>query len=76
MLSGRRALCERMARAFIVAHAPWLLAGCPADNHGTTTGEPPSTCAKAGSSCSFAKGKLGLCVVSVDGTSLLCQSQH
>ncbi|MDP9149283.1 MAG: hypothetical protein M3O36_04985 [Myxococcota bacterium] len=76
MLLGRLSLRARVARALIVLHAPWLLAGCLSDKHGAANGEPPSTCAKAGDSCTFAPGKLGLCVVAVDGTSLLCQSQH
>jgi hypothetical protein len=57
--------------SFIAAAA---IAGCPAS--ATKSAEPPATCAKAGDICTFSPGKLGLCVESSDGTSLLCQSQH
>ena len=50
------------------------ITGCPAS--ATKSAEPPATCAKAGDICTFSPGKLGLCVESSDGASLLCQSQH
>jgi hypothetical protein len=50
------------------------LAGCVSSN--ATVGEPPSTCAKAGDTCTFSPGKLGLCVEPTHGGPLLCQSQH
>ncbi len=61
-----------IATAALVATA--TLAGCPAGT--TKSAEPPATCAKVGDICTFSPGKLGLCVESSDGTSLLCQSQH
>jgi len=51
------------------------LAACP--RGATKSDEPPATCAKAGDSCMFAPGKLGLCVEPLDGgAALVCQSQH
>ena len=41
-----------------------------------TGGDPPATCAKVGDSCTFAPGKLGLCVDNAAGTAVICQSQH
>lgn len=39
--------------------------------------QPVESCTKAGESCVFAPGKLGLCVESVNGNPrFLCQSQH
>ncbi len=39
--------------------------------------DPPASCTKLGDTCTYAPGKLGLCVEPVDGRrGLLCQSQH
>ena len=39
--------------------------------------EPAASCAKLGDACTFAPGKLGLCIEPVDGRrGLVCQSQH
>jgi hypothetical protein len=43
----------------------------------TKGAEPAATCAKAGDTCTFSPGKLGLCVEPADGQSaLVCQSLH
>ena len=50
-----------------------LLEGCPESK----SSAPPTTCAKVGDSCTFAPGKLGLCIEPADGSGkLICQSQH
>jgi len=41
-----------------------------------TGGDPPATCTKVGDACTFAPGKLGLCVENAAGTTVICQSQH
>lgn len=54
-----------------------LLAGCGGGAAGD--GAPSATCARAGDRCTFAPGKLGLCVESsVEGGTprVVCQSQH
>jgi hypothetical protein len=39
--------------------------------------DPPASCSKLGDSCTYAPGKLGVCVEPVDGKrGLVCQSQH
>lgn len=54
--------------------AATLLSGCPESKK---TAEPPTTCAKVGDSCTYAPGKLGLCIEPADGSGkLICQSQH
>ena len=53
------------------------LAGCSGATKGD--GAPPATCTRAGDRCTFAPGKLGLCVeASVESPTpkLVCQSQH
>ncbi len=55
--------------------AAMLIGACLSGN--ATSVDPPATCAKAGNACTFAPGKLGLCVESVGaGPALICQSQH
>ncbi len=49
-----------------------LLAACPASKEGA----PPATCAKVGDACTFAPGKLGLCIEPAGGGTPICQSQH
>lgn len=52
-----------------------VLTGCPAEKDKKAA--PVETCTKAGESCVFAPGKLGLCIESVDGNPrFICQSQH
>lgn len=52
---------------------PLLLGGCP----GEKKPPPPATCTRVGDSCTFAPGKLGVCIESVSGNPpLICQSQH
>jgi hypothetical protein len=49
------------------------MTACPESN----SSAPPSTCVKVGDSCTFAPGKLGLCIEPADGGGkLICQSQH
>lgn len=66
-----------MTRSALVLMMPmWLQGtGCVADK--ATVAEPPKACAKAGDTCTFSPGKLGLCVEpSNGGPTLICQSQH
>lgn len=49
-----------------------VLTACP----GQKLEKPVTTCSKAGQSCEYAPGKLGLCVEPVNGGALICQSQH
>ena len=50
------------------------LVGCLSDK--TKSADPPAVCVKAGETCTFAPGKLGLCIVPVNGGPPICQSQH
>lgn len=54
------------------------LCGCPPSSGEPkgTSGDPPPTCTKVGDPCTFAPGKLGLCVENAAGDAVLCQSQH
>lgn len=74
MAPSLRAFLARGAATMLTLSAAPLLAGCPSDR--TKSAEPPATCAKVGDICTFSPGKLGLCVESADGSSILCQSQH
>jgi len=64
-----------MTRALLTSIAlSALLTACPETKKNDT---PPATCAKVGDSCTFAPGKLGLCIEPADGSGkLICQSQH
>ncbi|HEY4011924.1 MAG TPA: hypothetical protein VGM06_01190 [Polyangiaceae bacterium] len=65
---------RRLVRAAAACQLSALLLGCPS---GRATGrEPPATCDKAGDTCTFSPGKLGLCVESVEGDRVVCRSQH
>jgi hypothetical protein len=58
-----------------MVHASLALSGCPAAI--ATSREPPASCAKAGDTCTFSPGKLGVCVQPDDSRpSLVCQSLH
>lgn len=61
------------ALPFVIA-ASVVLVGCPETKK---SAEPPATCAKVGDACTYAPGKLGLCIEPADGSGkLICQSQH
>ncbi|MBI2391225.1 MAG: hypothetical protein HYV09_16670 [Deltaproteobacteria bacterium] len=56
----------------LVAVGCLLLVACP----GQKTEPPKEKCTKVGESCTYAPGKLGLCIESMNGGALICQSQH
>jgi hypothetical protein len=63
-----------MMRVLVVLSLSTILVACPESKK---TPEPPTTCSKVGDSCTFAPGKLGLCIEPADGSGkLICQSQH
>jgi hypothetical protein len=65
----------RAVRRWRLVVALLALPGCMSGN--ATVADPPAACAKLGDSCTFAPGKLGLCVESTNDPSvLICQSQH
>jgi hypothetical protein len=75
MLARTQILFARLPAVILIVCASGPLLGCPSDK--TKSADPPATCARAGDTCMFSPGKLGLCIESVDGRpSLLCQSQH
>jgi hypothetical protein len=58
---------------FVLAASVCVLA-CPPTKKSDA---PPTTCAHVGDTCTFAPGKLGLCIEPADGSDgLICQSQH
>jgi hypothetical protein len=68
--------CSYARASLLFAPVAMLLAGCPSGGNATSA-DPPATCAKAGNACTFAPGKLGLCVESAGGNpAFICQSQH
>jgi hypothetical protein len=76
MLSLARVPFARLATAIIVFCASALIVGCPPSDKTRLT-EPAATCAKAGDTCTFSPGKLGVCVQPVESSaSLVCQSLH
>lgn len=51
-----------------------FVAGCA---RSSVQRDPPASCSRLGDSCTYAPGKLGVCVEPVDGKrGLVCQSQH
>jgi hypothetical protein len=61
---------RRVRRSFLLA---LLLVACPREHKP----KPAETCTKVGESCTYAPGKLGVCIESVNGNPpLICQSQH
>jgi hypothetical protein len=61
--------------------AAWLgAAALAACGRSSVQHDPPTTCAKVGDVCTYAPGKLGVCVEPMAGASarrgLVCQSQH
>jgi len=63
----------RCVRLSILLVLSACVLGCPP----TKSEAPPTTCAHVGDTCTFAPGKLGMCVEPADGSSaLICQSQH
>jgi hypothetical protein len=77
MLSWIRFPCARPLTTILALQMSALVVGCLSDKAKSV--EPPATCSKAGDSCTFSPGKLGLCIESTGGNgsgSLVCQSQH
>jgi hypothetical protein len=70
-----RRFAIRTALAMALAGA---LCACPPSSGEPkgTSGDPPATCTKVGDACTFAPGKLGLCVENAAGNAVICQSQH
>jgi hypothetical protein len=67
-------------RALALVAGMTLVACPPSSGSGAGSSEPVTTCTRAGQSCLFAPGKLGLCVERTppcEGNDcLVCQSQH
>ena len=61
-----------MVSATLAFAAALAMFGCPESK----SGAPPTTCTKIGDSCTFAPGKLGLCVEPANCGAPICQSQH
>jgi hypothetical protein len=77
MLPCIRFPCAQRLTIVLALQASAVTVGCLSDK--AKSAEPPATCAKAGDSCTFSPGKLGLCIESTGGNgsgSLICQSQH
>jgi hypothetical protein len=72
--TGARVALRRLVHAALACQAAALVLGCPSGR--AKESEPPATCTKAGDACTFSPGKLGVCVDSVDGSRLVCQSLH
>jgi hypothetical protein len=73
-LSGIERLVRAAAALASLTVAAMALFGCAKSS---VQRDPPTSCAKLGDSCTYAPGKLGLCVEAVDGRrGLVCQSQH
>ena len=72
-MPNARGLLVVMLVVLLVVIGSLSLSACPPAKNDA----PPATCSKVGDSCTFAAGKLGLCVEPADGGSaLICQSQH
>jgi hypothetical protein len=70
-----RRFTVRTALAMALAGALWACPPSSGEPKGTS-GDPPATCTKVGDACTFAPGKLGLCVENAAGDAVICQSQH
>jgi hypothetical protein len=73
----REAIASTCDDSIVRASILLLLCVCALACPPTKSEAPPATCTHVGDTCTFAPGKLGMCIEPADGNDgLICQSQH